>query len=247
MILEPPLIAALAAALVAGLVRGFAGFGAALIFMPVVAAAIEPRVAAPILLIMDSVLTLPMVYRAVRTCHWRTVLPAALAAMATAPLGAAILTHANPAPLRWGLSGLVLAMLLLLASGMRYSGEPHTAASAAVGGSAGILGGIAQVSGPPMIAFWVAGPFVPAVIRANMMTFFAFTGASTILAYAWNGLFTRELLWMVALFGPLYAIALFLGARLFGRAPDRYYRRIAYVIIAVAAVTSVPALDGILR
>jgi uncharacterized protein len=41
-ILTPPVSVALAAALVAGLARGFSGFGAALIFVPIASAALGP-------------------------------------------------------------------------------------------------------------------------------------------------------------------------------------------------------------
>ena len=247
MTVDPSLIAVFAAALIAGLVRGFSGFGAALIFMPVASAAIDPKVAAAAFLIMDNVLALPLIFRAVSTCRWPTVLPAAAGAILTVPLGAAILAAADPVVLRWGLSGLVLVLLGLLASGLRYSGEPHPAASLAVGGTAGILSGVGQVSGPPMIAFWVAGPYAPAVIRANMIMFFAIVSIAAVLAYAWNGFFSGEVGQTIVIFAPVYAVALYIGARLFGRAPERYYRRIAYAIIALAAITSLPILDGVLR
>ncbi|MEJ8574073.1 sulfite exporter TauE/SafE family protein [Microbaculum marinum] len=247
MTFDASLIAVLVAALVAGLVRGFSGFGAALVFMPVAAAAIDPKLAAAAFLIMDNFLALPLVVKAAPRCGWRTVLPAAIGAIATVPVGAAILASADPVILRWCLSALVLALLGLLASGLRYSGEPPRAASVAVGGTAGILSGIGQVSGPPMIAFWVAGPHPPTIIRANMIMFFAIVSVSAVAAYAWNGFFTGEVIGTIAIFAPVYAVSLFAGARLFGRAPERYYRRIAYAIIALAAITSIPALDGILR
>ncbi len=43
------------AAFVAGLSRGFSGFGAALIFIPLGSAAVGPALAAPILLAIDAV------------------------------------------------------------------------------------------------------------------------------------------------------------------------------------------------
>ena len=47
----------------AGVVRGFAGFGAAMIMMPVLAAVLGPVVAVPTLSVMDSLMTLPLVAR----------------------------------------------------------------------------------------------------------------------------------------------------------------------------------------
>jgi hypothetical protein len=46
--------AALAIAILAGVVRGFSGFGSALIYIPLVAAAYSPPVAAVTLLLIDS-------------------------------------------------------------------------------------------------------------------------------------------------------------------------------------------------
>ena len=40
-------VAAVLIAALAGLVRGFSGFGSALIYMPLIAAVYEPRIAAP--------------------------------------------------------------------------------------------------------------------------------------------------------------------------------------------------------
>ena len=76
---SPSLVAAMFAAIAGGFVRGFSGFGGALIFTPVAGAAFGPQVAVPIFLVMDYALTLPMVVRAIRLCNWSTVLPAAKA------------------------------------------------------------------------------------------------------------------------------------------------------------------------
>ena len=48
------------------IVRGFSGFGAGLIFMPVAAACLGPKPAAGILYIIDTLLILPFVAQAVR-------------------------------------------------------------------------------------------------------------------------------------------------------------------------------------
>jgi uncharacterized membrane protein YfcA len=241
------LFTTVAAAVVAGLVRGFTGFGAALILIPVASAAYGPVTATPALLIMDAVLTLPMVIGALRECRWPMVLPTAIAAMITAPFGAYVLTTGNPITLRWGLSAVVVALLALVMSGWRYKREPPTTVSASVGAVAGFLGGFGQVSGPPVIALWVSGPHPAAMIRANMLAFFALISVSSFAAYLWNGLFTIQVFQLIVVMTPAYALALFVGARLFGHTAGRGYRQLAYVVIALAAVTSVPAFDTWLR
>ena len=50
---------AIAIAALSGLVRGFSGFGSAMIYMPLVAAVYEPRIAAVTLLTIDTLCTAP--------------------------------------------------------------------------------------------------------------------------------------------------------------------------------------------
>jgi uncharacterized protein len=188
-----------------------------------------------------------MAIRAIPACRWPIVLPTAIAAMVTAPIGAYLLTSTDAVTLRWAICAVVVLLLVLIASGWRYHGEPKAVASVGVGAIAGLLGGIGQVSGPPVIAFWVSGPHSAHIIRANMFVFFALISLSSAAAYLWNGLFTAEIAWLIAVLTPTYAMALYAGSHVFGRYTGRGYRPLAYVVIALAAITSVPALDAILR
>ena len=49
------------------------------------------------------------------------------------------------------------------------------------------------------------------------------------------------------LIGPVYAVGVWLGASLFGRASETVFRTICYGLIAAAVVIGLPALDGVLR
>lgn len=245
--ISPALLAAMLAAVVGGFVRGFAGFGGALIFSPVAGAVLGPQIAAPLFFLMDYCLTVPIVFRSLRICDWPTVLPAALAGLITAPIGAWLLATGDPIVLRWAICSLVVLLLALIVSGWRYTGTPRPGISAAVGGVAGIFGGIGQVSGPPVIAFWMSGPQPVITIRANMFAFFGILGLSSSVAYFFAGLFTFEVLKDLVFVAPLYAGALLTGGWMFRRTNGANYRPLAYVLVAVAAVSSMPAFDELLR
>jgi len=235
------------AAIVGGFIRGFAGFGGALIFTPVASAAFGPQFAVPIFLVMDYMLTVPIVIRSIRICAWQTVFPAAIAGLITAPIGAWLLANGDPIILRWVICVLVILLLALIVSGWRYQGEPKPIASAGVGGVAGLFGGIGQVSGPAVIAFWMSGPQPVAVIRANMFCFFAIIGVSSFVAYFLNGLFTFDGLKLIVVMAPLYAVSLIVGGWLFARTHGANFRPLAYALVAFAALSSMPAFDSILR
>jgi uncharacterized protein len=237
----------LVSALVAGMARGFSGFGGALIFVPLASAVLGPRLAVPVLLVIDIVLTPGMVPNAWRLAdRWNVGTMAAGAAIGV-PAGAYALTALEPLVIRWAIVALVFVLLALLMSGWRYHGRPSVPLTVAVGVTSGVFSGTAQVGGPPVVAYWLGG-LIPAVtVRANTLLFFAISSLFSLASYLLGGLITVEALWLSLVIGPAFGIGLYSGSRLFGRASDRIFRRICYGLIAAAAIVGLPVLDGILR
>jgi uncharacterized membrane protein YfcA len=240
-------IAAAAVSALSGLVRGFAGFGSALIYMPLVAAVYDPRVAAVTLLLIDFVSSAPFTVPEFRRCTWREVLPIFLGALVAVPFGTWALLVVDPIILRWGIAILVLGLLAVLVSGWRYRGKPHPAATIGVGMFSGFGGGAVQIAGPAVIVYWLSGANSAITVRANIMVYFALTGAALIVAYWSQGLFTADVVLLAVLLGIPFLLAIGIGAYFFHGTSDQLYRRIAYVIIAAAALLSLPVLDGVLR
>ena len=244
---EPRFVAALAVALIAGLVRGFSGFGSALIYVPLIAAIYEPRIAALTLLIVDFVSSAPFTIPLTRRCNWREVAPVSIAAICTIPLGVAALEYLDPTILRWFIAALVTTLLIVLASGWRYSAPPTLPASIGVGLFAGFGSGAAQIAGPAAIIYWLGGPNSAQVIRANLMVYFAILAIVSGIIYYARGLFTADVLALSLLLGPIFIVAMAVGTYLFRGASDHGYRRVAYAIIALSAVVSLPLFDELFR
>lgn len=240
-------ILAVVIAAVSGAARGFAGFGSALIYIPLISAIYDPRIAAVTLLIIDLASAVPLAVPAWPRCHLRDVLPMAAAAALTVPLGTMILLVADPIWLRWFISLFVLSALPILAGGWRYHGRPALPVTLAVGAVAGLTGGAVQIAGPPVILYWLGGAIEAAVARANMIVFFAFLGAAIAVSYAIDGLFTADVIALAILLGVPYTVALIAGVRLFHGTSDLLYRRVAYTIMAFAAIVSLPIFDGFFR
>src|ERR1044072_5311608 len=144
----------LGTAFIAALARGFSGFGAALIFLPLAATVTDPKIASPLLLITDAVLSVGFIPPAWRTADKREVGIMGAGAAIGIPLGTVLLVRLDALTIRWGIVVLASAMLALLISGWRYRGKPTAPLSFAVGGFAGVCSGAAQVGGPAVIAYW---------------------------------------------------------------------------------------------
>lgn len=236
-----------AIAFIAALARGFSGFGAALIFVPLASAVFGPKAAAPILMLVDGVLQFALLKGAFRIGRRREVGVMALGALIGVPLGTLALTHFDIVYLRWIISALTLVMLALLVSGWRYHGQPKPPLTVFVGLLSGLLSGAIQAGGPPVVAYWLGGGNSAALLRANIVLFFFCTSAIAAITYFAAGLLDVEVVVLALVAAPAYAIGLYLGSRVFNMASELTFRRICYVMIAVAALISLPALDHVLR
>src|SRR5215472_17761255 len=148
-------------AFLAALARGFSGFGAALIFVPLASTATGPQAAAPLLLIIDGVAAAGLIPSAWRHADRRDAGTMSIGALAGIPLGAWVLIKSDPLWIRWAIAVFGTLLLALLMSGWRYRGKPSAAITVSVGAAAGLLGGAAQVGGPPIVAYWLSRP-IPA-------------------------------------------------------------------------------------
>ncbi len=234
-------------ALVSGLARGFSGFGSALIFMPLASSIAAPRLVAALLLIIDTVGAAPLLPPAWKQANRRATAIIVLGALVGVPVGTYLLTKLDPVTTRWIISGFVAALLALLLSGWRYRGNDHAALSVGIGALSGFCSGLAQTGGPPIVGYWLGRPVSSVVARANILLFFGASDFFSVVSYAVSGLITSDAIKFSLVIGPVYAIAIKVGASLFGRASEALFRGICYALIAAAVIIGLPALDGVLR
>ena len=244
---EPRLYAAMAVAALAGITRGFSGFGGAMIYMPLIAAIYDPRIAAVTILLVDLVAATPFAIPEVRRCTWREVGPLSIAMAAGLPLGVWLLIVLDPVVLRWCIAIVVLSVVPVLASGWRYHGSPRLPLTLGVGLVAGVSGGATLIAAPPVILYWLGGGNSAITIRANLMVLFMICDVLLVAIFGYGNLFEARPLALSLLLGAPFFVGMGIGVRFFHGTSDRLYRNIAYVIISLAALVSLPILDSILR
>jgi uncharacterized membrane protein YfcA len=239
----PDMIMLIAAACIAGLVRGFSGFGTAMVYLPVAGQILGPFEAITTLLVMDLIGPIPAVPRAIRDGHPRDVLRMCLGMAVTLPLGIYGLTLVSPELFRYLVAGVSLGLLICLVGGIRYRGTLTKPMIYATGGASGISAGMAGLGGPPAILLYMASQHPPSVVRANTMLFLLL-GDVMMLAMM---LAVGRLVWEAGLIGALliapYMLANLVGTAIFDPNREALYRRVAFCIIAVSALSSLPLFD----
>src|SRR4051812_35493410 len=236
-----------AIAFVSGTARGFSGFGSALIFMPLASSIAAPRLVAALLLIIDFVAAAPLVPNAWKQADRKATAVMVAGALVGVPIGTYFLSRLDPVTTRWIISGFVAALLALLLSGWRYRGNDHATISIGIGGLSGFCSGLAQTGGPPIVGYWLGRPLASTIARANILLFFGASDFFSVVSYALTGLITMDAIKFAIVVGPVYAVGVWFGASLFGKATEKLFRTICYALIATAVVVGLPALDGVLR
>ncbi len=227
----------------AGLVRGFAGFGTALVFMPVAAGIVPPAHAIVVLTITELASWPLMMPRALRHADRREVIVLAAPAILTAPLGVWLLKHAGEDVVRIAVAGFAVLTLAALVTGWRYAGRVGWPGLFAVGGSAGVLGGMTGLTGPPMILFYLSGPGRAEQVRANAILFLALLDIGIIANILVQDLATLAAIWLGAILTIPYLAMAAVGQALFRPENERLYRGLAYGIIALAILGGLPLTD----
>jgi uncharacterized protein len=228
------------AAFVAGMARGFSGFGAALIFVPFASRLLGPQAAAPLLLLTDGFVAFPLIWSAWEKARKSEVALMTAGALIGIPLGAYALAAGNPSLLRWMISAIVVLMLVLLISGWRYTGKPHGAVTVGVGAMSGVFGGLAQLSGPPVVAYWLGGNHDHREMRASTILYFAFSTMIAFVSYLVGKLLTFTIFKLSLVLVPFFAAGLFLGSKVFHFASPETFRKICLGLIALSLLISLP-------
>lgn len=232
------------AALTAGIVRGFSGFGTAMIFLPVAGKYFEPVTAIIILTIMDLCGPVLIVPRALRDAYKPDLLRLTGGMIITLPIALYFLLNMETELFRYIVSILALILVFLLATGWRFQRQLDSGALIGLGGIAGVCGGIAGVPGPPVILFYMASTQPIKVIRANNLLFlFGFDIFALFFLSIAGALNVSAVVLGLILAIPM-GLGNVIGAALFNPVKEKLYRKIAFCIITLSALIGLPLLSN---
>jgi len=230
-----------AVALLAGVVRGFSGFGAGLVMAPAFAVLVGPAEGVPLMVFLELVATARLLPGVLPDVRARTVLPPGITACFLVPVGALALAALDGALLTRLMSLLVLAFVGLFASGWRYPRQPGMAALLGVGALSGLLTGSAGIGGPPMVVMVLSGPDSAARNRANLIAYFGLTQTVALAIFVVQGIFAWSHLGFGLALGLPFLGGIQLGARLFRAAGERSYRGVVLALLTAIAVVGLVA------
>ena len=240
-LLAPDLPLACGLVTLAAVVRGFSGFGSAMIVMPGLSLLYPPVETLVVFVLIEMAASLQLLPQGLRDADRRLVLPLAVGATLCLPLGWQIMLAVEPETMRRAIALIVLLVVALLAVGWRYRGRIGPAVALAIGGCSGLLGGSTGMAGPPVILMLMSAPGSAAQVRGSLILYFTWLGVAILALVAWSGELQWLAVWRAAVLLPFYLVGIWLGSRAFRHGGERHYRWAALVILGAVALTALLA------
>jgi uncharacterized membrane protein YfcA len=233
---------------IAGVIRGFTGFGLAVVGVPLLSLFFAPAEIVPSIMILAIIAGLQLLPKIWRSVDWKLLLPTLAGAAIGTPLGTWLLAGMPANAMRVLIGGAVLAASLAVQLGFRFKKRPHAGINAGFGAIAGLTGGAAAMPGPSVIFLFLAVPIAHEVGRASLILFFQLSAVMSAISAAVGGILQVHSLILGALLVPAMLVGNTLGDRVFDKASAKTYRRVVVALLAgLGAVAAVRGVIGLIN
>jgi uncharacterized membrane protein YfcA len=241
--MEPLLPVCIAAALLAGFVQGFAGFGSVLVALPLLLTVLDVRAAVPLGSLIAVSINAVMVARLhghIQRGAMKILMAGSIPGMAA---GAWVLKDAPDALIKGILGGVILLLVGQSAVSPAAStpGQaPMSRLWAVVAGfCSGTVGVCTGANGPPVIAWAARQPWRRDELRATLTFYFLLTGLCIVGVQSVQGVVTRQVLTLFAWSLPPLLAGIKIGNACCGRADERTFRRAVLTLLGLIGATLV--------
>jgi uncharacterized membrane protein YfcA len=219
-------------ALIGGLLNGLTGFGTGLTALPLWLQVLEPVVAAQLVSVASIAGHLSALPSLWRETDWRHLGPMLLAGLIGVPMGLWLLPLVKVTVFKLAVGVILICycLFMLFAAGNLHIRRGHRVAEIGVGFLGGVLGGIAGLSGPPIV--WGALRAWPkAQRRQTLQAFNTAVLAAMLVASLLGGLVDARLLLASAIALPATLLGNWLGEWLYRSLDDRGFDRIVLGLV----------------
>jgi len=212
----------------AATVNGALGYGYSSISVPIALLVVAGRVLSPALVVIEVVINLYALWwnrrAATRVLH--RVWPLAIGLVPGVIGGALLLGHITPANIKLTAYCVLLPLILVQASGLRWPLRNERRAAIPLGAGVGVLYGVTTISGPPLALFWNNQGLAKDDFKVALAVIRSIESVCALLAYAYLGLLTRESAELLPWIAPGVLIGIPLGHVLVNKVGVETFRRV---------------------
>ena len=222
----------------AGILRGFNGFGSSLLSVPALSFVIDPAQAVAIATLTEIPVVLLLLPSVIRHANAATTMPMVLAFVIFVPIGALALTSIDPTPMKIALCLFVLFMLGILAKQDHIATFFNRKTLVATGAFAGFSQGLTAIASPIFATAIIARGEDIQTTRANIIALAAALIALSLISFGSLGLLTSQAIIAAVLVLIPLSLGVFCGQNLFKRASHFNLRPLFMSLVALTALST---------
>ncbi len=218
------------------LLQGLAGFGGALVSIPLLLLYAEPRWAAPVVVLCYTINRIPAMFVLRRNLMWDHSLLLIAAAIPGALFGGLLLKSMAP-----GLIMKFMGTVLILFSAYKVIAPQFKVIFSRLwaiptGVLSGILGAAIGADGPPVVVYAALKPWSKEQVVGMLQSFFLITNFVVLGSYWVHGLLTPSVLITSGVAAPFAVAGILLAIRMNRRMSQRRFEVILAIVIGLMGI-----------
>jgi hypothetical protein len=218
------------------LLQGLAGFGGALVSIPLILFYAEPRWAAPVVVLCYTINRIPAMFVLRKNLMWDHSLLLIGAAIPGALFGGVLLKNMPP-----GLIMKIMGTVLILFSVYKVTAPQFKLVFPKIwalptGLLSGILGAAIGADGPPVVVYAALKPWSKEQVVGMLQSFFLITNFVILGSYWIHGLLTPSVLTASGVAAPFAVGGILLAIRMNRRMSQRRFEVILSIVIGLMGV-----------
>lgn len=227
--------------MLAGVARGYSGFGFAAIAVVGLNLFLSPQQSIPIVLGLDVLCSVGLWRQAVKQADYSTFKMLIIGAIMGIPLGLLLLLFVPEEVLKLLICIVILLFVLVLLSDFRLRNTEGKGTKLGFGIASGLGTAGASVGGPMIVCYMISSALSSSAQRATMILFFIVSESVAVAALFSGGLVDSGIIMLLlALLLPAL-IAVRIGQWLFNRKPPKSLKHFALPLLLMVAVLGIIA------
>ncbi len=222
--------------LLATFVQGAAGFGMALVAMPLLVHFLGIGTATPLVALLGITTGGMMLFHYRNALTLRDIWRLSVTSLVGIPLGVWLLRRLDAEVVTAALGVVIISYALYSLIGLRLPQLAHRAWAFGFGFVGGLLSGAYNTSGPPVVVYASCRRWPPTQFKSNLQGYFLLNGVMTIGVHAVSGNLTTVVWHNYWLGLPTAVLGLALGVRMDGRLNPARFRQLVLALLIVLGV-----------
>ena len=226
-------------AFLAGLIRGFSGFGLSAVLVASAAFVIPPKLIIPTAQAMEVIASIALIPTVWRDVNWKWLTPMGAAYLISIPFGVAALAYLPEAAIRVGGCVLLLVATLCLLLNRRPNLPDGLPLRFGTGLVAGFFAGASSLGGMVASVMLFAVSIPAKQLRATLIVLFFGSALYSLSWGAWHGVVTEGTFVRAAWLAVPLLIGIAVGTHGFKNVSEKRFRQYVLVLLATLAVAGI--------